>query len=206
MPTSVQITDRLYCILATAIASTDNEQLSRTELDSHANMPVVGMNCTILRQHGRTVDVRPFTPDYAPMLIPLVDAAVLYQCPFSGEEYIFIIMNALHVPSMQNNLISPFIIRDVGTQVKETPKIQCAEPDESDHDITFDANLRVPLYLHGIFSYFTTSKPTVDQIESIEDVYLLTPESFNPHDVAYSLNEESMLDWKGNMVDKRDRQ
>ena len=35
---------------------------------------------------------------------------------------------------------------------------------------------------------------------------MLTPHKFNPHDTAYALNEESMLDWEGNMVSKNDRQ
>ena len=38
----------------------DVNKSSRTELDSHANMPVIGINAYILSKIGETVDVAPF--------------------------------------------------------------------------------------------------------------------------------------------------
>ena len=38
-----------------------------------------------------------------------------------------------------------------------------------------------------------------------EDVYLLTPSTMNHHCDAYATNEENMLDWEGNMVQRRFR-
>ena len=35
---------------------------------------------------------------------------------------------------------------------------------------------------------------------------MLTPSIWNPHNPAYSSNEESMLDWQGNMVEVNHRQ
>ena len=54
---------------------------SRTELDSHANMPVVGKHAYIIDETGKNVDVSPFTPDYKPLTVPLVDATVKYNNP-----------------------------------------------------------------------------------------------------------------------------
>ena len=88
------------------------EEESRTELDSHANMPAVGMNAYVISDTGRVADVNPFTPDYKSMLIPIVDAV-----------YILVIRNALHVPSMKNNRLPPFVLREAGIRVKDTPKI-----------------------------------------------------------------------------------
>ena len=44
----------------------DSEDLggTRTELDSHANMPVVGRHSYIINYSGQKVDVRTFTPQY----------------------------------------------------------------------------------------------------------------------------------------------
>ena len=42
----------------------DVNESSRTELDSHANMPVIGRNAYILSKIGETVDVAPFTPQW----------------------------------------------------------------------------------------------------------------------------------------------
>ena len=52
----------------------DQAEESRTELDSHANMPVVGRNAYVLADTGKTVDVSPYTPDYKPVQVKVVDA------------------------------------------------------------------------------------------------------------------------------------
>ena len=55
----------------------------RTELDSHANMVVLGSNVLVLNTMMRTAKVRPFTPDYKALPdVPIVDAALLYECSF----------------------------------------------------------------------------------------------------------------------------
>ena len=64
----------------------------------------------------------------------------------------------------------------------------------------------IPLSLHGTFSYFPTSKPSVKELEEPEDVYVLTPTIWNPHSDAYVINEDSMLDWVGNMRNERDHE
>ena len=181
---------------------------SHTELDSHANMPVVGSNCHVIGYTGQHVDVSPFTPDYESLRnIPVVDAAVMYECPYTGKEALIVIRNALHVPSMVNNLIPPFIIREGGVTLNETPKIHKKNPTIDDHSIIFPADkFRITLQLSGIFSYFPTSKPSEKQIEECEDVYLLTPlYRWDPHSVAYSHNEDAMVDWEGNIKNERDR-
>ena len=67
------------------------ESMSRTDLDSHANMAVVGRHAYILSDTGRTADVNAFTPDYESMQVPIVDAAVQYECPYSGTLHVLII-------------------------------------------------------------------------------------------------------------------
>jgi len=188
------------------MTDSSDDQTSRTELDSHANMPVVGMHAFVLSSTGKTTTVSAYSPEYEPKTLPIVDAAVQYQCPYSGTDFILVILNAIHVPAMENNLIAPFILRDAGICVKDTPKIQCQFPEEDDHALTFDTTLRIPLQLCGIFSFFPTTKPTIELLQSCEDIYMLTPERFNPHDLAYALNEEAMLDWEGNITDERYRQ
>ena len=70
---------------------------SRTELDSHANMPVVGRNCYILSKSGKYVDVSPCTPAYKALQAPLVVVVIQYDSPYDGKSYILVIRNALHV-------------------------------------------------------------------------------------------------------------
>jgi hypothetical protein len=107
---------------------------------------------------------------------------------------------------MKNNLLPPFILRQAGVEVNDVPKIHVPEPTEQDHSMYFkETGLPIPLGLWGTFSYFPTSKPTADEIHSSDEIYLLTPSQFNPHDDAYAVNEDSMLDWEGNMVDRSQR-
>jgi len=62
--------DKIFSSIASAATSEaangsmidDAKEPARTELDSHANMPVVGRNAYVLAESGKTVDVSPFTP------------------------------------------------------------------------------------------------------------------------------------------------
>lgn len=92
----------------------------RTELDSHANMTVVGKGAYILSDTGRTAAVNPCNPEYYTMEIPIVDAAILYTDPFHGKDYVLAIGNDLFVESMVNNLLRPFILREAGIKVSVT--------------------------------------------------------------------------------------
>ena len=128
-------------------------------------MPVVGCEAFVLAELNRTCDVSPYTPDYEPMRVPMVDAAVKYESPFDGRVYILVIRNALYVPSMDYNLLPPFMLREAGVLVKDTPKIQVGEPTEEDHAITFpETGFRIPMSLCGTFSYFPTTKPSQDDL------------------------------------------
>ena len=141
------------------------------------------------------------------MQVKIVDAAVKYECPYTGQEYALIIRNALHLPSMVNNLIPPFMLREVGIKVKDTPKIHCDDPTVRDHAIEFpETGFKIPLMLWGVFSYFPTSEPTEEFLQETEKVYMLTPNHWNPHDEAFAHNKAAMIDWEGNMVEPKDRQ
>ena len=79
------IPNRVFATIATATVTkdysnemgTNSEDVggTRTELDSHANMPVVGRHSYIINYSGQKVDVRPFTPQNWSMEAELVDAA-----------------------------------------------------------------------------------------------------------------------------------
>ena len=56
--------------------------------------------------------------------VPIVDAAVIYDDPYTRKKYLLIARNALHVPSMQHHLVPPFVLREAGLIVNKTPKCQ----------------------------------------------------------------------------------
>ena len=175
----------------------------RTELDTHANMIVLGRHCFIFDTvEGRHCDVQPFDKALGSMRgVPVVDAAIAYDCPYTHRTYLLLVRNALYIPSMENNLIPPFILREAGIEVQDVPKIHVDNPSASDHCIKFDDfDLKIPLQLWGIFSFFHTRKPTEDEISTCDKIFL-TPDSENwdPYSDHFAQNEESMIDWEGNM-------
>ncbi|CAJ1938202.1 unnamed protein product [Cylindrotheca closterium] len=201
---TIPVSPSFFATIAAAlrIEATNVEQSmdSRSELDSHANMIVVGSNCFVLSDTGRTASVNPYNPEYAAKSIPIIDAALL-------QEYILVVPNALHVPYMTHNLIPPFILREKGIQVNNTPKIHLADPSSDDHAIKFDEHLRIPMKLHGTFSYFVTRKPTVEQLNDADPnhVYMMTPEEFDPHKSSYAQTEDHLVNYDGEVADARNR-
>ena len=118
-------------------------------------MVVLGRNCFVFDGiHGKTCDVEPFDPSIGiAQKVPVVDAAISYDCPYLHQTFILIIRNALYIPSLEHNLIPPFIMREAGIIVNDTPKIHVPNPDSSDHSISFPmSNLDIPLQLMGTFS------------------------------------------------------
>ena len=66
----------------------DGAGLSRTDLDSHANVVVVGEHAAIINDTNRRDEVSTFTLDYKLLSkVPIVDAAIKHDCPCSGEPY-----------------------------------------------------------------------------------------------------------------------
>ena len=208
------IPNQIFATIAAAVTTDHKDEMSineenlggtRTELDSHVNMPVVGQHAYIINFSGQKVNMRPFTPQYKSMEAELVDAALLYECPYEGKSHILVIRNAIHVDSMENNLIPPFILREAGLQVNERAKIHTEDPTTDDHSITFPTTgFRIPLQLYGIFSYFSTTKPTEDDMLAGHDVYVMTPEKWSPHSDAYKQNEANIVDWEGNIKQPKD--
>ena len=86
-------------------------EMTRTELDTHANMPVVGKSAYVLEDTGCSASVSPYNPDYEPIELPIVNEALLFECKTTGDSFILVEKNTLLVDSMCVNLIPPFIMR-----------------------------------------------------------------------------------------------
>ena len=67
---------------------------------------------------------------------------------------------------MNNNLIPPFVMKEAGILINNTPKIQTVKASrtnrEEDHSIYFpESNFQIPPSLEEMFSYFVTVEPTI---------------------------------------------
>ena len=132
-------------------------------------MVVVGQQATVFGSSGRSADVRPFSSDCSKLvLVPIVDAAMAYDYPFTMRTFILTVRNALHVKSMPHNLIPPFIMREAGLRVNDVPGIHCIPEKLSNETHCIVAKegveLKIPLKLHSIFSYFPTRKLTPEEV------------------------------------------
>ena len=165
-------------------------------------MVVVGDQSVIFDETGLNCTVNSFTESTGALKdIPIVDAALAYECPYQAKTFILLIRNALHIREMEYNLIPPFIIREAGIKINECPKYQSESPSIEDHSMWMEsANLRIPFKLNGMFSYFETRKPTIDELRECDKVFI-TPDStgWNPYNEAFSENENSMTDVWGEL-------
>ena len=77
----------------------DTAPLPRSELDSHANMIVLGSHSFVFdKVQDQTCDVMPFDPGLGTARqIPIVDGAVAYDCPIQNKTFILMFKNALFV-------------------------------------------------------------------------------------------------------------
>ena len=66
---------------------------------------------------------------------PIVHAVISYYFPYNHKHYLLLIYNALHVKSMDNNIIPPFILIESIIKVNGTPKIHIYNTSFEDNTI-----------------------------------------------------------------------
>jgi hypothetical protein len=70
-----------------------------SQLDSHANMNVFGKHCYVISNSGKYANVSAFSEEVGSMLkVPIVDAIIAYDCPFTEKTYILIARNYMYRP------------------------------------------------------------------------------------------------------------
>ena len=177
------------------------KSVDRTDLDSHADSPVVGQGALILHNTGETVNVIPFTDGLGTCKdVPIVTAAVAYDSNITGDTTILIIHNALYIESMAQNLIPPIMLRINGIEVNECPKFLATNPSETHHSILLPDDLRIPLSLHGSISYLPTRRPTDMECHTKLNVALTCQEpAWNPHCESFASQENSMINHDGSI-------
>jgi hypothetical protein len=147
-----------------------------TDLDSHANTCVVGKNAQIGHILNKKVNVTGFDPSLGKVKdLDLVSAALAYDCSETGETVIMMIHQAVHVPTIINDLLCQMQMRANESGVQECPKFLLEHPDDTSHalQITQDGeDMLVPLALREVVSYFPTRKPTTAKFQTCRRVEL----------------------------------
>ena len=200
---------RLAPLIASVHDNPTHNHLVRKELDSYANMIVVGKNSIIFDDTGKTCTVNAFSESAGKLHnIPIIDAVIAYDCPYQCKTFLLLMRNALYIPELVINLLPPFIVRESGIQIDECPKIQTTNPTIDNHSMFIhEHNLRIPFKLINTFSYFETRKPTMEELQTCDKIFI-TPDSssWDPYNQHYARNEDIMLDEDGNMREVEGRQ
>ena len=187
--------------------SDPNEDSARTELDSHADMCCGGKNAHILHSWpNRDVQVTPFLQNIGVIeSAPIVSALITYDDPSSGATILLVINQTMYFDTLKHNLLCPMQLRHHRIIVNDRPKHVTCQPTVDDHCIQCpeDADLRIPLELHGIASYFPSHKPSSEEVSILEcdrGVHLtLNRPEWDPKSDFFAEMESMMMDSDGNI-------
>ena len=90
----------------------------------------------------------PFPADLPVMeQVEIGDVAIAYDDPYSSRTFLLVMRNALLIPSMDHNLLPPFLVREASLFLDETPKFQSTDLTRNNHTI-FDEETRMRIHLH----------------------------------------------------------
>jgi hypothetical protein len=173
---------------------------SRTDLDSHADQCAVGHNALIVHDYERPINVTGYDPS-GPIAKDLrtVSAALAYDDLLSGETVILMIHQAIYIPDLSHNLLSPMQLRLIDVIVNETPRFLTENPDEFTYTILIPDTATgrpyvIPLGIHGVTSTFPTRKPSISEFESLPHVELTSEDPpYDPHDTTFATQERSLI-------------
>ena len=94
-----------------------------------------------------------------------MDAVIEYDCPHSKDTQLLVVRNDLCVPSMDHNLVPPFVLREAVLILNDMPKIHCEDPNVEDHSFLDEkTGLRIHFILSGTLLVFETCSLTYDEI------------------------------------------
>jgi len=124
-----------------------------------------------------------------------------------------VIHQAVLIPSMKTNLLSPMQLRDNSLRVNDEPKFMALNPTEDMNAITINTTkddedegikLRIPLSIKGVIGYFPSRKPTRqewDQSDLSMRIDLTADDPvWDPNNTdRFRDQEAAMLDSKGDL-------
>ena len=155
----------------------------------------------ILYKTEMSFNATPFYGDFGMMPdVPVVHAAVAYDCPITDSSTILIINNALYIREMEQNLLPPIMMRLNVILVDKCPKFLCLNSTiETNYIFFFTENNQLPLALHGTNSYISTRRTKVISEVNEHTNLVLTSENpdWYPSSSIYAKQESSMTNWKG---------
>ena len=183
----------------------------QTELDSHADTCVVGSETALITQDfGRQVKVTGFDGTKSANA-KTVTGVLGYVDPGTGDRFMLVVHQAILVPHMTANLLGLMQLRDNGILVNDEPKHMALNPTDDHHCIIIPGSqdrdqLRIPLWIKEVTSYFPTWKPTMEEFEGtpLDRIIELTNETVDwdpQQETRFEEQEEAMVGPEGLLLD-----
>jgi len=166
----------------------------KAELDSHADTCRVNHVARVLEVHGQVAQVSGFSDNVTPMKdITIVNAAVAYDVPETGEVVILVINQALYFGnSLSHILLNPNQMRINNLTIDDVPRHLSKISTHS--IIVHDEKLTIPLQLNGIIYYFNVRTPTIKEVENCAHIVLTSTEEWNPYSQHFITQEQEASD------------
>eukprot|EP00978_Attheya_sp_CCMP212_P012604 scaffold31521_cov55-Attheya_sp.AAC.3 len=128
-----------------------------------------------------------------------------------GEVIMLIVHQAIHIPTIDHNVLCPMQLCMNDVAIDECPKFLHSAPTNETHAIRFpgmigDSGYLISLNLHGVMSYLPTRKPTMEEWETCHHLEFTSegPE-WDPHHDRFSEQDNALLDSSGRFRDFGDR-
>ena len=144
---------------------------SNCELDSHADTCVLGKHAHIFMDHAKSVNIVGYDKSKGTLAsnMKTVSGALAYDNPTSGKTVIIVAHEAIHVPTMECNLICPMQVRMNDVKLDDKPKFLAEDPTNESHAMSCEDNtgtlINITLELKGVTSYFPQgSQPSMNLI------------------------------------------
>lgn len=119
-------------------------------------------------------------------------AATAFDDPETGETYIIIFNESLYLgDALDNTLMNPNQVRANGLVVDDVPKHLSHDPNNATYSIYEpQEDLRIPLQLKGVISYFPSRYPSEREMETCKWIEFTSSEERNPDSSSFSSDEE----------------
>ncbi len=165
---------------------------SRSNLDLHADTCCAGSNTLLIALMGRTVNVRPYSDEYAPLpAVPIATVATAWDDPETGLTYCLVIHECLYLGDcLADTLLNPNQLRLHGIRVDETPRQ--FNPQSLHAIVISQPNLVIPLSLQGVISGFPSRKPTPDKWENCPCIDITSDLEWEPNSENFATREEHL--------------
>jgi hypothetical protein len=138
------------------------------ELDFHADTCCFGSNVLLLSQDlSLTAEVIPFMADLGHLTsVPIVSVAVDYDCQSLYQTFILIFHQVFYNEQLERALLCPNQLRFNDIEVNDCPLMFLPSHLRTDRSHTIiTPQLRIPLQLNGVISYFICRKPTIAEMQ-----------------------------------------